>query len=350
MRIQRALVLATLLAACGGDGGGGTITDPDKSRIELWPWTTEPFRHETVRIGVVVFDRSGVPVQSAVTWSSSDTLTARVDPDGTARFFRAGTAIVSAASAGKNASVTFRVREDAVRPTISDLSIEPRMVNLSTGPQTVTLRVVARDNETGPARFSVGFSVAPINQNYYGCDAVVTPVVGANQSYQCTITLNQYAPPGEWRVAAHVTDAAGNQQTVSEFDHVLTVTGSLPDANPPTLASLDLGADLVDVRTDRATVSTRVGVRDSEAGVASVDFLWAFESGKPSITGSASTRPGSSTRDAVLTVPAVVQKGHGNDVLILQSMRIYDLRGNRRELTEAQLQAAGYKTRIRIVG
>jgi hypothetical protein len=109
----RRLALTLVLLACGGDGGTGP--DPVALVNVLGSPTTPVILGTSVQLTAAVLDAAGSPVvRQGVTWRSSDTLVATVEPTGTVFTVDAGRVTIYAAARGKEGKVELDVREGAV--------------------------------------------------------------------------------------------------------------------------------------------------------------------------------------------------------------------------------------------
>ncbi len=119
----RAVALALVLGACGGDGGptgpdtGGPQVGPVASiELNVAALTLDGAR-ETTRLTAVVRDAEGRVVPGAsVSWTSLDADVATVDADGDVTSVREGSTTISAAAAGFTASAAVSVQTALGKP------------------------------------------------------------------------------------------------------------------------------------------------------------------------------------------------------------------------------------------
>ncbi|MFN8581009.1 MAG: Ig-like domain-containing protein [Gemmatimonadaceae bacterium] len=137
MRVRRehtGLLVALVLAACGGDGGGTTNpTTIAAVSIEANPATLRP--GQSSQFTATAVDDQGNPVSGAgsATWQSSAPSVATVDGNGTVRAVTVGTTAIQATIKGINGSRTITVLPSGAGAVVS-------MPGFSFAPFTVTIK------------------------------------------------------------------------------------------------------------------------------------------------------------------------------------------------------------------
>lgn len=235
------LALTALLAACGGDGDGGTTPLP--SRVELSPPSqTIGFIGSTVKFTARVLDGSGAPVQGvALTWASSDPEVATVDFEGRVTGLSDGTATITATTSGGVTGDAAITVEAAPCATTFDLAPgEHELVQVDCG---ITL-------PSGPA--GTRYRVAIVNTNVTGSASSVT---------QTTLTTSRDAivspPRGAQNGTGGTRDAGASRET-----RILPDEGRTRD---PLRLSPTQARQLDDaVRLFRNTVDRHVRIREQE--------------------------------------------------------------------------------------
>jgi hypothetical protein len=169
---------------------------------------------------------------------------------------------------------------DTTPPTLLNFSFTPSKVDVTAGPETVTLNLHVTDNLSGlfgqDSFVNVGFTSPSGNQNQQA-NLSVTVLPGStslNVNYQATITIPQYSESGNWTASVTMSDADGNVVTLSAselasmfFPSVLMVT-SVPDTTPPTLTGLSITPSSINVSNGPQSVTFSLSLTDSQSGVA----------------------------------------------------------------------------------
>lgn len=105
-------------------------------------------------------------------------------------------------------------QQDGTSPYLVNIQVEPRFVDVSDGPQTVTVTVHITDDLSGFREGFVGFDRPGAKPNYaaYFDPAVLVAGDLVDGKYVSTITLSQYAAYGKWEaVYVALVDNAGNR-------------------------------------------------------------------------------------------------------------------------------------------
>lgn len=122
-----AFACATLLAACGGDGGGGSAPAPSIASVTISGPTTSPKEGDTLQLTAEARDQFGAVIPgTTATWSVSDTNLAAISPTGLLQAFRQGAVVVTATVGGVSG--------------IQELAITPIRVSVTIGAKEVVFR------------------------------------------------------------------------------------------------------------------------------------------------------------------------------------------------------------------
>jgi hypothetical protein len=114
-----AFACATLLAACGGDGGGGSAPASSIASVTITSPTLLPKEGDSVQLTAVARDQYGtVVLGTTATWSVSDTNLAAVSPAGVLQAFHEGSVVVTATIEGVSGLQTFTISPIRVSVTI----------------------------------------------------------------------------------------------------------------------------------------------------------------------------------------------------------------------------------------
>lgn len=194
---------------------------------------------------------------------------------------------VNPGGSGGNGPGGFEVisNPDTVPPTIQSITFSPSTVDVSTGPQTVTLEIRITDAASGLnlTGSSSGIGVRPVMApaNYTQWRTILTSTSLSSGTvndgvYRLPITIPQYSQSGTWRVGiVQLKDNAGNELFASNnFNSgalpsaTLQVLSSSPvDIIAPQVSSLTISPAFVNVTNSSQTVTVTATVTDSLAGV-----------------------------------------------------------------------------------
>ena len=218
------LVLAVLLASCGGDS---TDPGPVVATVEVSPPTADRRVGETVQLSATVKDASGTILSGqAVTWSSSAANVASVSSSGLVTANAIGSAIITAAAGSKSGVATINVVQ-----LVATVDVSPPTADRQVG-QTIQLSATVRD---GSGNIVTGQSVAwsssastvasvsssgLVTANALG-SAIITAAVGSKSG---VATINVVPPP-----IASISVAPPNDTLL--VGETLQLTATLRDAN-----------------------------------------------------------------------------------------------------------------------
>lgn len=330
-----------LLGACSD-----TPTEPDPPRIELSDTVATLYKGSTLQLTATV---RGQGAATPVVWASADTLVASVDSTGLVRGRAPGSTTVTATAGTLSRSARITVGVDQTPPTFTSLSVSPGSVELAGGGATLSFTVRAADAQSGVGSVRVllshpgsGGGTHPL----FRCTATA-PASGTvlEGTWQCSIPLNAYVESGTWRAVVLLTDRAGNNAPASPPVDV-PVAGSLPDAVRPTLVRLSLSPDSVDVKAQDARVSVQVEAADAHSGISATRIHWMLGTNRGTI--SLALPSSGSVNEGTWGWSPLIARGSTARALSITSIEIVDFRGNVLALTAAELQAAGYRTEVRI--
>jgi hypothetical protein len=228
---------------------------------------------------------------------------------------------------------------DVTPPTLVDLSVSPLSVDVSNGPQVITVDAHLTDAGSGVARFDFNLT-APTGGSLVGCSATA-PASGttADGTWHCTVTMPAGAAPGPWSLSVGVGDAAFN----SDLGHLpgqVTVTNSAPDVDAPVFTSLTIDPSVVDLTTGAKVVTVTAKLTDVGTGVDRFDFRAAATDGTLAECSSTAPEPGGTRQNGTwvcrVTIPPSVV---GGDWQIF--VRAADKALNVRAPTQAEMSAFG---------
>jgi hypothetical protein len=346
-RLLPAICLVLSAAACSDDDGG---TGPEpRDRIELNKTTAIIYPGSTDSLRATVLSGAGTPVNTRVTWTSSDTLLVKVDSAGVVYGITPGRVFVTATAGALADTVDVTVNNDVAAPLVVSASASRTEVNLAGSDTTITFTINAQDTQSGVGSLRVDlYGPRPVPLSSFTCSDTLPRTGTRNDgTWSCTFPFNRYLQPGQWRADLTLTDRSDR---VSRRTFNVQVSGSLQDVTAPQVAGITFAQDAVDVRGGDATVFLRVRARDAEAGVAGMQIV--FNAGRYTCSSQAllqhSATQDGTRRDVDLPCQLVVPQGYGGSEANIDHITLYDLRGNQRTVTEAELRAAGFTTRIKV--
>ena len=139
--------IATLTASSGGKSASVKVTvaapPATVATVEVTPHAVRLAPGASTQVTAVPMDGRGNPAGRRIEWSSSDPAVVAVSSTGVLTGGRAGTALVTAASEGRNAIITVVVGSPAPARVVS-LEVIPARLQLAVR-GTASLRVIARD-------------------------------------------------------------------------------------------------------------------------------------------------------------------------------------------------------------
>lgn len=246
---------------------------------------------------------------------------------------------------------------DTTPPVLVSFSFTPTSVDVSAGPQTVTVTARITDDLSGESYGYVYF-YSPSDQYVLGYFARISGDA-LDGMYQASVTIPQFRQAGTWQAYVYMYDAAGNSSYLAPstlqsdgFSSDLTVIDSVADAQPPTLVSVTFSPSTIDVSSSDVDVTISLHVTDNLTG-ANFSSLGYFALGLSPQTLSpalgsqqfvaseefqlVSGTPQDGIWQAVKTIPRYSPNG----VWQIQFVQLYDVATNFIYLGPTQLQDAG---------
>lgn len=261
----------------------------------------------------------------------------------------ASLAVVALASARGQTS-------DVTPPQLAIVAITPASVDVSASAQTVVVDLDVTDNLSGVAMVVATF----VSPNGTIAEQQAVSVGGA--SYRATITIPRFAANGTWSLRLTLVDGVGNRAVITPavlqqrgFPSTISVTSSPVDNSPPTIAAIGFSPAIVDVSTQRRSVTIQLQVHDDLSGVfVDPTFVSAFSCILQSPVGqqirlsnpdfTVTGTPQASVWQATFDVPQYADAGTWNVVLL----RVVDAAGNLRNLGPADFATAGVNTALTV--
>jgi|GEM_PF-1461781 len=322
---------------------------------------TELQSGSTLQLTATLKDASGnVLTGRTVTWSSADTLRARVNSSGVAVGLQYGFVTLRATSEGVTGSTVLSI-QDTQAPTLISLGRSPATVTVASDTGSVLFSVAAADSGT-VYRANVRFGPSP--SGYWGggnCSTVggASPVSGTVRrgTWTCKKDFHTQAyaggvlnEVGTYNIQdVQLYDERGNLTTVTAAQlqaagHPTSFTISNPaDVTPASLTGFTLTPDSLSAASG-GTLSASVSLSDA-SGISIVRIgivAPTINSDLPTTMISGTSTAG--TWRSQLSIPAGSPAGEAT-VLFLY---VVDKGGNARKYSTAELQALGYPTKIPI--
>ncbi len=258
---------------------------------------------------------------------------------------------------------------DVTPPMLADLDFSPTSVDVSSGPQTVTVTMHVTDDLSGVGSIYVSFYDAATNQ-YQQAYATRTAGNTLDGTWTADIVIPQLAADGIWTLnGVTLQDFTGNYSFVSEavltsrgFPTQLTVT-SIPDTQAPTVVGISMTPPSVDASAADQFITLELDLDDDASGVAFSDcsggnqigyYFFPVTMRSPSgaqnrflAAAQFSLTAGtalSGTWEATLPMPRYSESG----TWTIQSLQVRDCAGNFGYLNTSQLQAMGLQTDLHV--
>ncbi len=161
-------------------------------------------------------------------------------------------------------------------PLVTSIAIDPTSVDVtaSSAPIYFTLQISAPE---------VGFSYGSLTLRGPSQQVVTrfftdTSRIAGNEhagTYQFSMEISRYAPPGQWQVSVTVTDSAhherqypaGPPHTLPGDDSIAVINNATVDIKPPAVTSFQISSNSVDVSAGPVTLLVEATVADDLSGL-----------------------------------------------------------------------------------
>jgi hypothetical protein len=186
------------------------------------------------------------------------------------------------ASAGFPSAITvIDATPDTVPPSLMSASISPSTIDVSTGPQDVTVLLNVTDNISGtsdrpqdacfPLRLAGPTGFPEINFN----NPTLVAGTRTNGTWRAVVRIPQHSRAGTWSIRQiDLQDEALNsillqqpQLAAAGTNPTFTVVSATPDTTPPSLTGLSFSPPLFNTSLSAQTVRTYVSATDDRSGV-----------------------------------------------------------------------------------
>lgn len=249
--------------------------------------------------------------------------------------------------------------EDTAAPALIEFDFNPKTVDVSTGPQTITLTLRITDDLSG-FEFGNFLLLSPSGQQVSSGGYNAAHRASGNSLdgvYQVAAVIPQFSEAGTWRVIqVFLRDQVGNSAVFGEQDLIsagfpieLVVNGG-PDLASPDLAEFSLDPTSIDVSAAAQSVTLTLRITDSLSGFEFGNFLFLSPSGQQVFSGgyNSAHRVSGSALDGIYQVPASVpQYSEAGTWRVIQVL-LRDAVGNTTILEESHLTSRGFSTQLQV--
>lgn len=278
-----------------------------------------------------------------VTWTTSNPAVATVDGQGLVQALAVGTATVTAAAGGGTASVGVRVYADSSQPfstVVGYRALESTVT--ADGVDSVRFEI-RMSGEALPPGMIVRLR-SPNGVRLAGCSGSVSFTTSHEGVYRCSTTIPGGWPGGAWRVDSITAGGAHGHGAVSHAGLVaagapahLYVDSPNEDRTAPELFAFEISPTTVRAGVD--VVEVLMGASDEQSSVNRVGVIFSSP-GNPRFGCMATPMFGFATCRTLLA------SWNLPGTWTADSVWAQDDNGNRRTLTAAQLEAAGFQPRF----
>lgn len=250
--------------------------------------------------------------------------------------------------------------EDTTAPALAEFDFNPKTIDVSAGPQTVTITLRITDDLSG---FDFGnfLLISPSGQQVSSGGYNAQNRVSGNSLdgvYQVSAVIPQFSEAGTWRVIqVFLKDLVGNIVALGELDLIsrgfpteLVVNGG-PDLAPPDLVEFSFDPSTIDVSAGSQNLTLTLRITDTLSGFDFGNFLIISPSGQQVISGgyNAQNRVSGNSLDGIYQVSASVPQFSEAGTWRFIQIFMKDLVGNTIALGEADLSSRGFSTQLQMV-
>ena len=245
---------------------------------------------------------------------------------------------------------------DVTPPSLVEFDFNPKMIDVTAGPQSVTVTARVTDDLSGATfGFFLNFRSPTGNQFHQG---FVFLIAGSelDGTYSGTVQIPQYVESGTWTAFVFsLGDSAGNQVSLSDtnladagFPTDLEVV-SIPDTTPPTIADMTIAPPLIDVSSGDQIVTIDLRLTDDLSGLSSFHSLDVQSpSGQQRHFQAFSLISGTPT-DSIWRANRSLPQYSEDGIWSINGVGVADRAGNRRFFSRADLTDMGFPTTFTVV-
>ena len=265
-----------------------------------------------------------------------------------------------AATGGANVWTVNAQVEDTATPALAEFDFNPKTIDVSPGPQTVTVTLRITDDLSG-FEFGNFIFISPSGQQISSAGYNAQHRVSGNSLdgvYQVSTTIPQFSEAGTWRlIQVFLRDQVGNSAVLSQSDLIsrgfpteLVVNGG-PDLASPDLVEFSFNPTSIDVSAGAQSLTLNLRITDTLSGFEFGNFIFLSPSGNQIISGGydASSRVSGDSHDGVYQVSSSVpQFSEAGNWRVIQVF-LRDSVGNSTVLSESDVSSRGFPTQLQVV-
>jgi hypothetical protein len=243
---------------------------------------------------------------------------------------------------------------DTTPPQLQNVAFAPSSVDVTAGPQTVTVTLGVSDDLSGVASVGVGFT-SPSGRQVRGASLALVDGNEQAGTWEAPVQFLQFGESGTWTITQlSFADKVGNFALLDtatlrglNFPTDVDVI-SVPDTMPPQLADFRFTPVSIDTSTSAQTVTVTLSLSDGLSGVDSGVVWFTSPSGSQSRTTSLILVDGNEqagTWDGRIQFPQFSESGTWTITQLFFADRV----GNHVFLDSTGLQALGFWTDLNVI-
>jgi hypothetical protein len=250
--------------------------------------------------------------------------------------------------------------EDTAAPALAEFDFNPKTIDVSSGPQTVTLTLRITDDLSG-FEFGSFIFISPSGQQISSAGFNAQHRISGNSLdgvYQLSTTIPQFSEAGTWRVIQlFLRDSVGNSAVFSQSDLIsrgfpteLVVNGG-PDLASPDLVEFSFNPTSIDVSAGAQNLTLTLRITDALSGFEFGSFIFMSPSGNQIISGgyNFAHRVSGDSHDGVYQVTASVPQFSEAGTWRVLQMFLRDAVGNSTVLSESDVSSRGFPTQLQVI-
>lgn len=267
---------------------------------------------------------------------------------------------LTAVTSGANVWTVNAQVEDTAAPALAEFDFNPKTIDVSTGPQTVTVTLRITDDLSG-FEFGSFIFISPSGQQISSAGFNAQHRISGDSLdgvYQVPTTVPQFSEAGTWRVLQlFLRDQVGNSNVFSQsdltsrgFPSELVVNGG-PDLASPDLVEFSFNPSSIDVSAGAQNLTLTLRITDALSGFEFGSFIFMSPSGNQIISGgyNFAHRVSGDSHDGVYQVTASVpQFSEAGNWRVLQ-MFLRDAVGNSNVFSESDVSSRGFPTQLQVI-
>jgi len=250
--------------------------------------------------------------------------------------------------------------EDTAAPALAEFDFNPKTIDVSSGPQTVTVTLRITDDLSG-FEFGSFIFISPSGQQISSAGFNAQHRITGNSLdgvYEVPTTIPQFSEAGTWHVIQlFLRDSVGNSAVFSQSDLIsrgfpseLVVNGG-PDLASPDLVEFSFNPTSIDVSTGAQNLTLTLRITDALSGFEFGSFIFISPSGNQIISGgyNFAHRVSGDSHDGVYQVTASVPQFSEAGTWRVIQMFLRDAVGNSAVLSESDVSSRGFPTQLQVI-